>query len=255
MPTPPFHYYKSDNTIVEKSHSYTLNIKSSEPNEIIDEEEWFIDNDLTLNTFQVPNSFRDSTENLPDKIDVMWNELIITAAFYDDSYIYCTYGSDFAEGYILNIYDEESLDIVYTFDFSNYKFSPDYIENDYIQHKIIWAEIKDGILYISHSHNTYAESSNYLNAFVTAIDLDDMSILWRSDALVSNSYNFQILNDIIFCGYGFTAESDFLYQLDINTGEVLDKTALKSAPYYIIEKDSVLFVRTYNANYEFEIIE
>ena len=27
--------------------------------------------------------------------------------------------------------------------------------------------------------------------------------------------DFEIVDDIIFCGYGFTAEPDYLYQLDI----------------------------------------
>lgn len=35
--------------------------------------------------------------------------------------------------------------------------------------------------------------------------------------------NFLVKGDVIFCGYGFTAEDDYLYQLDKNTGEVIDR--------------------------------
>ncbi len=43
---------------------------------------------------------------------------IITSAFYDSSYIYCTYGSDFSQGYILNIYDTSTLKMAFSLDFS-----------------------------------------------------------------------------------------------------------------------------------------
>jgi hypothetical protein len=193
--------------------------------------------------------------NLPSEIADTWNELIITSAFYDDFYIYSTYGADFSQGYILNIYDLKTYDMVYSIDFSNYRFTPDFIEpkNDSMQQKIYWAEIKDNILYISHCHNTYAESTGNMNAYITAIDLTDMSILWRTDALVSNSYNFIIVDQAIICGYGFTSEPDYLYQVDRYTGKVMDKILLKTAPTYIIKKDNILFVRTYNTDYEFDI--
>ena len=183
--------------------------------------------------------------------------MIITSAFYDASYIYCTYGSDFSEGYILNIYDRISLELIYTLDFSNYCYAPEYISEDFdfIQQKINCAAIEDDILYISHSHSTYAKSSNIMNAYITAINLSDMAILWRTDPLVSNAYNFQIIDDVIICGYGFTDEPDFLYQIDTSCGKVIDKLPLKSAAEYIIKKDNVLYVRTYNMNYEFEITQ
>ncbi|MDD3172511.1 MAG: hypothetical protein PHF63_02385 [Herbinix sp.] len=256
METPPFHFYKSDNTIKKEIQPITLEMKSCEPNKIIDEDEWFINNNLSLDTFQVPNAFQNNNGNLPDNIAVNWNGLIITKSFFDDSYIYCTYGSDYSEGYILNIYDVKTFQLVYTYDFSAYRYSPEYIEEDYdfIQQKINWAVIKDDILYISHSHNTYANSSKQMNAYITAIDFTDQSIVWRTDALVCNSYNFVIIDDVIVCGYGFTDEPDYLYQVNIHTGEILEKLLLKTAPSYFIKKDNILYVRTYNADYAFDII-
>lgn len=255
MNKPSFDYYKSDKVKSKKNSAIKLKLVSSKANKITDEDNWFKNNKLSLQTYEVPNFNANSSGNLPDGIDTSWNDLIITSAFYDSSYIYCTYGSNFSEGYILNIYNSKTLEIAYSLDFSDYRYSPKYVEKDYdfIQQRINWAEIKDNILYVSHSHSTYAKSSNNMNAYITAIDLSDMSILWRTRALVSNAHNFLIVDDVILCGYGFTAESDYLYQIDLYTGKVLSKTALKTAATYIIKKGSTLYVRTYNTDYKFTI--
>ncbi len=257
LDTPSFGYYQSDQVSDKKSKPVKLKLKSSKTNNITDEEQWFEKNKISIPTYQVPNSFRNLSGNLPEGIASEWQGLMITSAFYDASYIYCTYGKDFSEGYILTIYDSETLKIVYSLDFSNYRYSPKYVvaDYDYIQQRINWAEIKDNILYVSHSHNTYAKSSNNQNAYITAIDLTDLSILWRTKALVSNSYNFVILDHVIICGYGFTAEPDYLYQVDLNTGKVLDKQPIKTAASYIIKKGSTLYVRTYNTDYQFKIAQ
>lgn len=257
LETPSFSYYLSDRVKPNDQQPIQLTMISSAPNEITDDEKWFIDNNLINNTYEVPNSYGNSTGNLPDEIAEQWDDLIITSAFYDNSYIYCTYGLNFSEGYILNIYDWNSLEIIYTLDFSNYCYTPEYISEDFdfIQQKINWAVIKDNILFVSHSHTTYAKSSNNMNAYITALDLSDMDILWRTDPLVSNAYNFQVIDDVILSGYGFTDEPDFLYQIDTSSGKIIDKVPLKSAADYIIKKDNVLYVRTYNMNYEYKITQ
>lgn len=257
MPVPPLSYYIYDDVVVKETNSLKLNMQSSEPNDIIDDEEWFHDNDLSRNTFEIPDPYGDTAGNLPDEINENWNGLMITKAFYDDSYIYCTYGNDFGEGYILDIYDVNSLKIVYSLDFSNYYFECEYTKADYgsMYHKINWASIKDNILYIAHGYNTYAKETEYRNAYITAIDLSDMSIIWNTDALVCNSNNFLIIDDVIISGYGFTDEPDYLYQININNGKIIDRISLKTAPSYLVKKDNILFVRTYDTNYEFEIIQ
>lgn len=255
LETPPFSYYLSDRAKPNDNQPIKLTMLASKTNDITDVDEWFIDNNLTYNTYAVPNSFRSITGDLPEEIADQWDDLIITAAFYDDTYIYCTYGSNFSEGYILNIYDQNSLEIIYSLDFSNYCYAPEYVSEDFefIQQKINWAMIKDNILFVSNSHNTYARSSNNMNAYITAIDLSDMNILWRTDPLVSNADNFQVIDNVIICGYGFTDEPDSLYQIDSSSGKIIDKLPLKTAAEYIIKKDDVLYVRTYNMDYEFEI--
>ncbi|MGB8453629.1 MAG: hypothetical protein WCD89_15040 [Anaerocolumna sp.] len=256
MPEPSFGYYIAGSINDKEGQAIKLNMISSEANNITDDDEWFINHDLSLSPYSLTGSLQDITGNLPDEIDQEVNGMAVTSVFQDDSYLYYTYGSNYSEGYILNIYDVNTHKKAYSLDFSNYRYAPEYIDTDYdyIQQKINWAEIQDNILYVTHSHNTYAKSSDNMNAYITAIDLTDMGILWRTDALVCNSHNFQMIGDVIICGYGFTDEADFLYQINKKSGKVLEKTPLKSAPSYIIEKDNVLYVCTYNTDYEFDIM-
>ena len=65
--------------------------------------------------------------------------------------------------------------------------------------------------------------------------------------------NFLVKGDVIFCGYGFTAEDDYLYQLDKNTGEVIDRLPLKKMPDLMAEKDDKLYVHTYSYDYVIEV--
>jgi hypothetical protein len=57
----------------------------------------------------------------------------------------------------------------------------------------------------------------------------------------------------LICGYGFTAEPDFLYVLERATGKTVSKVPLKSGPDFLIEKDGELFVRTYDTDYVFTV--
>lgn len=252
MDTPPFSYYVSDKAEKQESQPVKLNMFKKETNEITDEEEWFTGNGLSLNASEPPDSFQEDPKDLPAEIE---QGLAVGSAFYDDSYIYCIDSDNYSEKCILNIYSADTCQKLYSLDFSSYQYSPEYVKEDYnyIQQTVKWAAIKDNILYVSNSHNTYAKSSNNMNAYITAIDLRDMSILWRTDALVCNSRNFQITGNVIICGYGFTAEDDFLYEVDMYTGKVIEKIPLVTAASYIIVKDDILYVRTYNTNYEFKI--
>lgn len=258
MDEPPFKYYISDNVeSTESADISPLKLKKvlAKANNIVDDERWFKKNRLSMNTYKVPNLVIDVLGNVPDGIDLTWNGLIITQAFYDSTYTYCTYGANYAESYILNIYDSKTLELLYSMDFSNYIYSPKYVKADinYIDQQVVWATIKDNILYVSHAHASYAYSSNNMNAYITAIDLSDMSILWRTKGLVCNSYNFLVIDNVIICGYGFTDEKDYLYQINMNNGKVLSKVLMKSAISYIIKKGNSLYIRTYNTDYKFTI--
>lgn len=143
---------------------------------------------------------------------------------------------------------------VFELDFSDFEYAGDFkqSEKEFVRQQIRYAQVKDHILYLSIGHLTYAESSPH-NAYVAAVDLAEKKMLWKSQPLVSNAANFVIKGDVLLCGYGFTAEPDYIYQLDLGSGKVIDKTAVKSKADYLIVKDNILYVRTYNTDYTFRI--
>ena len=77
-----------------------------------------------------------------------------------------------------------------------------------------------------------------MNAYITALDRNSNQIIWRSQPLICNASNFIIIDRVIICGYGFTAEPDYLYLIDKTTGNILQQIKLKTAPSYIIPKDN-----------------
>lgn len=91
--------------------------------------------------------------------------------------------------------------------------------------------------------------TDHNTCFMFAYDLENDKLLWRSADQTYNSMNFVVKGDVILCGYGFTAEPDYLYQINRNTGEVIDRLSLKKAPDLIIEQDGKLYVHTYSYNY------
>lgn len=253
---PPFTYYCSATIQAEEAKPIRLRDQSKKNSHVDEDMDWFQNNQLSTNRYYVTwNGFEVADEELPDQIAWEVDGLILTMAFHDDNYIYCTYGANYAEGYILNIYDLETQDQLDSLDFSNYRYVTEYVEEDYdyIQQYINWAAVKDGILYVSNTHSTYAYSSKGMNAYITAIDLSNHEILWRTDPLVSNAGNFLILDDVILSGYGFTAEDDYLYQINRKNGEVMDQMKLPTAPYYLMRKENTLYVRTYNSDLTYEI--
>ena len=114
----------------------------------------------------------------------------------------------------------------------------------YINGNNAW--LKDGIFYGASVTNGYAEPDS---CFMFAYDLEQDKLLWRSADQSYNSMNFVVKGDVILCGYGFTAEDDYLYQINRNTGEILDRLKLKKKPDLLVEQDGKLYVHTYSYDY------
>ena len=217
---PSWDYYISEN-IQSGTKPYTLKLVEEKANEIIDTDEWLVEHELNY--------------DLTKELDGKYTTLIEN------------------NGTLINIFEYGTC--IAGLDFTDYMYAPDLVEADkeFVDETVHDAKIVNGILYVSIFHYTYAASAPS-NGYIMAIDLEDYSVIWKSQPLVCNSLNFEIVDDIIFCGYGFTAEPDYLYQIDRNTGCILDKTELKSKPDYIIYADDTLYVRTYNTDYVFEIL-
>lgn len=152
--------------------------------------------------------------------------------FYDENYTY-----QWDEGK-LSIFDGENC--LYVLEYPTDKW---YVNGNN-------ARLENGIFYGASVMNGYAQPDT---CFMFAYDLENEKLLWRSADQTYNSMNFLVKGDVIFCGYGFTAEDDYLYQLDKNTGEVIDRLPLKKMPDLMAEKDDKLYVHTYSYDYVIEV--
>lgn len=217
---PSWDYYIAGDTASDTT-PLKLVKASEDPNKITDDIEWFEKNNFTR------------PENK------------------DESY---TYEIDKHKPCLIKVKDNKSDKIIADLDFSEYEYADDFKAEDkeFAQQEINYAKVQGNMLYVSIGHNTYAKTSPH-NAYIAAINLDTMSVVWKTEPLACNSYNFEIAGKVILCGYGFTEEDDYLKQIDINTGKIIDTIPLKSKADYIIRKDNLLYVRCYDTDYTFKI--
>ena len=170
-----------------------------------------------------------ASENLSlPMIGTDWN------SFSDENYEYLWEGED------LYIYENGTGNCLYVLHYPTDKW---YVNGNN-------AYLKDGIFYGASVANGYAQPNT---CFVFAYDLENEKLLWRSADQSYNSMNFVVEGDVLICGYGFTAEPDYLYQINRNTGEIIDRLLLKKMPDLIVEQDGKLYVHTYSYNYVIEI--
>lgn len=155
-------------------------------------------------------------------------------SFYDDNYQYLWSGED------LYIFENGTGNCLYVLTYPTDKW---YINGNN-------ACLRDGIFYGASVTNGYAQPDT---CFMFAYDLEDSKLLWRSADQTYNSMNFIIKDNVIICGYGFTSEDDYLYQLDLHTGEILSSLKLKKQPDLLVYQDHMLYVHTYSYNYTIEI--
>ena len=170
-----------------------------------------------------------ASENLSlPMIGTDWN------SFSDENYEYLWEGED------LYIYENGTGNCLYVLHYPTDKW---YVNGNN-------AYLKDGIFYGASVANGYAQPNT---CFMFAYDLKNEKLLWRSADQSYNSMNFVVEGDVLICGYGFTAEPDYLYQINRNTGEIIDRLLLKKMPDLIVEQDGKLYVQTYSYNYVIEI--
>ena len=154
--------------------------------------------------------------------------------FYDDNYQYLWSGED------LYIFENGTGNCLYVLTYPTDKW---YINGNN-------ACLRDGIFYGASVTNGYAQPDT---CFMFAYDLENNKLLWRSADQTCNSMNFIVKDNVILCGYGFTSEDDYLYQLDLHTGEILSRLKLKKQPDLLVYQDHMLYVHTYSYNYTIEI--
>lgn len=224
---PSQEYYLTEAIALSEDRSLSLELLTEEANEITDTEEWFIQNDLpAFNSFSME----------------------------DDTYRYEILGDNYASGYLLSIYRKEDGLFLKRLDFSDYRYTDNIKEGDmdFVEQRVWWAQSVDDVLYVAVAHNTYTESCPH-TGYMVAIDLNDEHVIWKSQPCMTNGRTFEMIDDTIVCGYGFTAEPDNLNLVSRLDGSLLEQIPVKSMADYIIRKDDILYVRTYNTNYMFRI--
>ena len=180
------------------------------------------------NGIDFANEWYDSKGLSLPMIGTDWNN------FYDDNYQYLWSGEE------LYIFENGTGNCLYVLTYPTDKW---YINGNN-------ACLKDGIFYGASVTNGYAQPDT---CFMFAYDLENNKLLWRSADQTCNSMNFIVKDNVIICGYGFTSEDDYLYQLDLHTGEVLSRLTLKKQPDLLVYQDNTLYVHTYSYNYTIEI--
>lgn len=229
LENPSQEYYLTEPVASESDAGLTLKLLTEEANEITDTEDWFRENELPpFDSFHME----------------------------DDTYRYEIVGDNYASGYLLNIYRKENSMFLKCLDFSNYRYTDNIKPGDeaFVEQRVWWAQSVGDVLYVAVAHNTYTESCPH-TGYLVAIDINDAHVIWKSAPCMTNGRNFEIIGDTIVCGYGFTAEPDYLNLVSRLDGSLLEQIPVKSMADYIIRKDDTLYVRTYHTDYTYQICQ
>lgn len=220
----------------EEPEPFVLSLVSENGNNVSEPDNWFAENRLYLPMINGP--LAESAKQIykePD-IDYDYWERFADTVFSDENYIYEWSPTDIC------VYNKETMQLLYDVRAASDRW---YIMGN-------CAYVRDGILYTCNIFNGYAMPDS---CYLMAYDLENGELLWRSDDQTFNSMNFIVKGDVIICGYGFTAEDDYIYQISMRTGKTLSKTAVAKMPDILIEQDGKLYVHTYSYDYVFEIEE
>jgi hypothetical protein len=229
---------------------------SEKANAIVDDDFWFTDNHLDRIEYTLPTKTTPGT--LPAGLPNKYGTAPLRLAADDGASTILMFDAPTAGPYparrFVAVLDRARA-VEGFFDFAPFLMPPAYdrTEAEFVRGDVEWAIARDGVLYASTGHRTYAASSKGKNAYITAIELSSGDILWQSAALVANAQNFVVHGEHIITGYGFSAEPDFLYVLEMSTGKTATTIPVKSGPSYIVEKDAKIWVRTYDTDYVFDI--
>lgn len=206
------------------------------------------------------NNIIDTADWLQENQFVDCNQYSIEGYYLhgDDYYVYRSgsSGGDAEIKGIVELYDG-MMDYLNGYDFGAFLAANTGGDEEFsCESQVLYVALTEDMktMFVSIAHPTYAEYYPD-NAYIVALDTHSGKVLWKSEALVANAQNFVLKDDTIFCGYGFTDEEDYLLALDRYTGQIVHREELATGPEYIYEKNGQLYVRTYNTDYIFDIID
>lgn len=218
----------------EEPEPFGLTLVSESGNNVSNPDDWFAENRLYLPMINGPLAESAMQIYKEPDIDYDYWERFADTVFSDENYIYEWCPTD------ISVYDKETMELLYYVQAAS--------DTWYIMGNC--AYVRDGILYACNIFNGYAMPNS---CYLMAYDLENGELLWRSEDQTFNSMNFIVKGDVIICGYGFTAEDDYIYQISMRTGKTISKTAVSKMPDLLVEQDGKLYVHTYSYDYVFEI--
>lgn len=213
-----------------------LQQQSCKANQIIDDDDWYINNDLTRRK-----------QRIETPMDVFGPRF----SYKTGGYLITTYGEHWGYTMKVVITDEQQQTLYAAYDFVNYKFSPKTTLMGNYQ-SVEDFMIEGNILYVAHGSNGYSDGAGYQTGYITAFDMENEEIIWTTQPLTCNS-QFTIYNNSIICGYGFTGEADNLYVLDKYSGQRVQKIPVKKMVNDVVIRDGLAYVRTYSFDYIFTV--
>ncbi|MBC8140791.1 MAG: hypothetical protein H7Y38_05055 [Armatimonadetes bacterium] len=254
LPAPPMSasYAKSAATPAKTR----LRLVSKTANDITDDDKWFARTGLRLPDYAFMGANQPyADDQLPDGSPMTYAGIGLRRALPGASKdrVLLLYGNNFASENLLVKTKTPGGEPVYALDFTTYR-SPLIGDADPVTQAIGFAlEDAAGTLFVSHAANGYAKESGGKTGYITALEPKSGKMLWRSAPLTSNANTFAQTGDALICGYGFTAEPDFLYVLDKRTGKRVQTIPLKSGPSYILRRGNRVYVRCYDTDYVFAV--
>jgi len=207
-----------------------LTRESERKNLITDHDDWLKNNGLTLRDER-------GAENLPEHVGKSYRKAPLGELFRNGDHDIGVYGTFLvvtAPGKEARVYDAAAA----------MQSGPQHFQVEF-------AQLVGGVLVVQLAYNGYANSTGGKNGYIAAFDAAAGRLLWSSDPLVANRSNFHVAGGSLIAGYGFTAEPDFLFVLDLATGAVDQKIPIKSGPDWILARGDQIFVRTYDTDYVF----
>lgn len=234
VPAPDFtgHLLKRD----MKRKQVKLQQLSCKANDIVDDDEWYVNNDL----------FRRE-----QRIESEMYKFAPRYTYRTGGYLVTTYGEHFGNTLKLVITDEQQQQYYGAYDFQKYILSPKttLLGNTQAVRDVY---IEGNILYFAHGSNGYSDGAGYQTGYITAFDMETQEVLWTTQPMTCNS-QFTVCGNSIICGYGFTGETDYLYVLDKFSGQRVQKIIVKKMVNDIVVRDGTAYVRTYSYDYQFKV--